>query len=233
MDQNKKNEKKIPQRNKRFIQEEERRKQILMAARQVFGEKGYHDAKIEDIAIKAGIAHGTVYRYYKNKSDLATEIIGNQGASGFIESLEENTMFDAEPAKLLKTVVKKYYGNLEERLPLMCFRIAQAVSHADMGRSYYRNLLHRLCKDLEKIVREYQTRGDFRAGDPFIFGHAFYGMLFGFLYCQELLLGKELTNINLQNIIDDVVDIFLYGVSDPSAKRTKKVKSSILKVKEK
>jgi AcrR family transcriptional regulator len=233
MDTNKKNGKKIAQKNTRFIREEERRKQILTAARQVFEEKGYNNAKIEDIAVRAGIAHGTVYRYYKNKSDLATEIIGNQGASGFIESLEKNTMFDAEPAKLLKTVAEKYYGDLEERLPLMSFRIAQAVSQADMGRSYYRNLLHRLCKDLEKIVREYQTRGDFKAGDPFIFGHAFYGILFGFLYCQELLLGKELTNINLENIIDDVVDIFLYGVSDPSAKRMKKDNPSALKGKKK
>jgi AcrR family transcriptional regulator len=201
------------------IPEEQRRMDIMEAALQVFGEKGYQKAKIEDIAVRAGIAHGTVYRYFPSKFALATELIGVRGATFFLESLlEDNSFQDPDPTELLQTIVQKYFGNLEERLPLMRFRIAEGVSHPDLGRNYYRILLHRLIMDLDRFVREYQKKGALKAGDSFIYGHIFYGMLFSFLYCQELLLGKETTNLDLQKIIPQIVDVFLHGVATRPAK---------------
>jgi len=52
-----------------------RKKEILKAAFTVFAEKGYHAAKISDIAEKLGIGHGTFYRYFKNKLDIFSAVI--------------------------------------------------------------------------------------------------------------------------------------------------------------
>lgn len=43
---------------------------ILWAAAQVFAERGYHAATIDDIAEYAGIAKGTVYLYFRSKYEL-------------------------------------------------------------------------------------------------------------------------------------------------------------------
>ena len=51
-----------------------RRSEILEASIDVFAEKGYHAAKISDIAEKLEIGHGTFYRYFKNKLDIFTAI---------------------------------------------------------------------------------------------------------------------------------------------------------------
>jgi AcrR family transcriptional regulator len=195
----------------RNVPEAQRRNDILEAARRVFEKKGFHNTKIEDIAKHANIAHGTVYRYFPNKAALATEIIGDIGASGFLESLtDESTLND--PEKILKAVARRYYGNLKERLPLIRFNISQAVFDADLGRKYYNTLTHRLCTGLESIVQEYQDKGVFKKGDPFLYGHVFYGIMFGFLYTQELLRGKETTNMDIKKIIPQIVDVFLHGV---------------------
>ena len=53
----------------------ERRDEILAAALRVFAEKGYHDAGIADIAGVLGMGHGTFYRYYKNKHDIAVAVL--------------------------------------------------------------------------------------------------------------------------------------------------------------
>jgi AcrR family transcriptional regulator len=45
---------------------------ILQAARQVFAEKGYADARMSDIAKHAGIAVGTIYLYFKNKEAMCS-----------------------------------------------------------------------------------------------------------------------------------------------------------------
>jgi AcrR family transcriptional regulator len=53
----------------------ERRQQILNVARDVFGRRGYHAAKIEDIVAAAGIARGTFYLYFDDKRGIFEEIV--------------------------------------------------------------------------------------------------------------------------------------------------------------
>lgn len=43
---------------------------ILDAALHVFAAKGYHEARISEVARAAGVADGTIYLYFKNKDDL-------------------------------------------------------------------------------------------------------------------------------------------------------------------
>lgn len=54
---------------------ERRRSEILEAALDVFSEKGYHAAKIEDIAARLGMGHGTFYRYFRNKLDVFNGVV--------------------------------------------------------------------------------------------------------------------------------------------------------------
>ena len=52
-----------------------RRNEILAAAQKVFSAKGYYESGIADIAAELGIGHGTFYRYFKNKHDIATAVL--------------------------------------------------------------------------------------------------------------------------------------------------------------
>ncbi len=54
---------------------ERRRTEILEAALKVFSEKGYHAAKIEDIAAELNIGHGTFYRYFASKLDIFNHVV--------------------------------------------------------------------------------------------------------------------------------------------------------------
>jgi len=52
----------------------EKRKRILDSAIKVFAKTGYSDARIQDVAEEAGVSHGTVYIYFKNKDALFMSI---------------------------------------------------------------------------------------------------------------------------------------------------------------
>ena len=54
--------------------EAQRRKQILDAARAVFGDKGYESATISDIVRKAGVAQGTFYLYFESKKSVVIDL---------------------------------------------------------------------------------------------------------------------------------------------------------------
>ena len=54
-----------------------RRRKILEAASEVFGEKGYGRATVSEIAGKAGIAEASLYQYFKGKEDVLLSVPGN------------------------------------------------------------------------------------------------------------------------------------------------------------
>lgn len=54
---------------------ERRVAEILEAARAVFTQSGYENALISDIAERAGVVEGSIYRYFENKRDLLTKVI--------------------------------------------------------------------------------------------------------------------------------------------------------------
>ena len=49
---------------------EEARTRILAAANQVFGEKGYRQATMDDVAKKLGVSKGALYLYFASKEEL-------------------------------------------------------------------------------------------------------------------------------------------------------------------
>lgn len=54
---------------------ERRRHEILRAASKVIAQKGYHATNIADIARELGAGHGTFYRYFRNKRDIAERVV--------------------------------------------------------------------------------------------------------------------------------------------------------------
>ncbi len=49
---------------------QDKRTRILKAAVRVFADKGFYNAKVAEIARKAGVADGTIYLYFKNKDEI-------------------------------------------------------------------------------------------------------------------------------------------------------------------
>jgi AcrR family transcriptional regulator len=57
------------------MEREQRRAQILEVAKTVFAQKGYHEAKIDDIVAAAKVARGTFYLYFGDKRAIFEEIV--------------------------------------------------------------------------------------------------------------------------------------------------------------
>ena len=56
--------------DRRQREKEQRRQQILVAARKVFREKSFNKATIEDVAKEAELGYSTLFIYFKNKEEL-------------------------------------------------------------------------------------------------------------------------------------------------------------------
>jgi AcrR family transcriptional regulator len=57
------------------MKREQRREQLLQHARDVFAQKGYHAAKIDDIVAHASVARGTFYLHFDDKRRIFEELV--------------------------------------------------------------------------------------------------------------------------------------------------------------
>lgn len=61
-------------RNQR-LPREDRIRDIIMAARGLFCERGFADSSISEIATRAGIAQGTIYKFFESKRDIVVAVL--------------------------------------------------------------------------------------------------------------------------------------------------------------
>jgi len=93
-------------------EKEQRRKQIMEAAKTVFSAKGFNRATMEEIAGEAELSPGTLYLYFKNKEELHTSLSINilQHLTEQITTYVHNKDLDAmEKLMALKDVFIKVY----------------------------------------------------------------------------------------------------------------------------
>ena len=55
------------------MEKNQKRQNILNSAMALFKDKGFHNTKVEDIALSAGVGKGTLYEYFENKQDVFDE----------------------------------------------------------------------------------------------------------------------------------------------------------------
>lgn len=105
---------------------------ILEAALEVFSEKGYAGANTKNIAAAAGVATGSVYRYFKNKKVIFIEVINMlQGRMSFDLFAKARTMLDEGSS--FREVLRMLGGTSVEahRSNRMFFREVMALEATD------------------------------------------------------------------------------------------------------
>ena len=83
------------------------RRRILEAAKDVFFRQGFTKANLDEVAELAGVAKGTLYRYYGNKAQIYVAVLSHRGRS-FEEKLRKTVDPDASPLDALCQVSRFY-----------------------------------------------------------------------------------------------------------------------------
>jgi len=97
----------------KIVDKKEKEAAIGQAALQIFLEKGYHRAKMADIAQAAGMGKGTLYEYFKNKSDILQFVFGRYFID-FKEGALQATGKAADPRERLLALIGFTLGHLAD-----------------------------------------------------------------------------------------------------------------------
>jgi len=90
------------------------RLKLLNAARQIFAEKGFDTATIDDITERADVGKGTFYYYFPDKQDVIGELIDGM-MSDLIGVIEKRCEGTRELPDLIDTIVKVHIDFFSSR----------------------------------------------------------------------------------------------------------------------
>lgn len=123
----------MPKRNRRSVKDERRereialrREDILAAASQAFGDKGFQGAQVAEIANAAEVSLNSVYGLFKGKEELYEAVISR--AAKTVGDRVRNAVCEiADPAELLLCVIDELFACFDEHRHLM--RIYANTTH--------------------------------------------------------------------------------------------------------
>jgi len=153
----------------------DRRRQILTAAVKVFAEKGFHEARVGDIAEEAGIAYGLVYHYFASKEALLETIFRTTWAEMLarVEEVEAAGVPAAEAVRQVTALLLRTW----RRDPDLVRVLVREVTRNQHVQQEIEEITAAM-ETLERIVRRGQESGEFRQDlDPRLAAVVFYGAL--------------------------------------------------------
>ena len=162
-----------PRRTRRSVRTRER---ILAAATEVFARRGFHGARVADIAEQAGIAYGLVYHHFKNKDDILAAIFSERWGEyvRYIDDLVESPEpFRAQVAHLVHFWVETW----RQEPHLMTVMINEISRSYEFVESHDPGRVMVAFDAIERLITAAQTRGEVRADvDPRLVTYAVLGV---------------------------------------------------------
>ncbi|MBW6424923.1 TetR/AcrR family transcriptional regulator [Rhizobium sp. XQZ8] len=173
---------------KRRRRKDARPGEIINAAMDVFVEHGFAASKLTDVAIRAGVAKGTLYLYFETKEDLF-RATARQALTTNLEAVEQSSAaFNGSIADLVPVLLKRAAGRMGDGRIAGIVRMVLAESRAfpDLARIWHDEVVARILGRLAELIAAAQARGEVRAGDPGLFAISIVGpMVLGVLF-QEV-----------------------------------------------
>jgi AcrR family transcriptional regulator len=142
---------------------EERRGQILNAAAVVFAQRGFHVARMDDVAAEAGVSKGTLYWYFESKDDLIQSLLDRLLEQELAQA-ETLLEMDIPAVEMLERLMDLLIEDIIRMKPLMpiLFEFFSLMMRRNKVKQvlggYYRSYL----EALEPIIKAGVERGEFK-----------------------------------------------------------------------
>jgi TetR/AcrR family transcriptional regulator, fatty acid metabolism regulator protein len=183
---------------------------IIDAALNVFRERGYANARMADIARRAGVSYGLVYHYFGSK-EVLFEMIVESWWSALYAMMEEEIASGDDIRDKLVNIIEFFLNTYGQKPNLMSIFVSEvcrsSVYHTEEGLSKFLKFFS-LC---EQIMVQGQKSG-FLIKDvpPHHLTYIFYGAIETFI--SVMVLGKEpLTKKRHERATSSILQVFIDG----------------------
>ncbi|MGA8371856.1 MAG: TetR/AcrR family transcriptional regulator, partial [Acidimicrobiales bacterium] len=136
------------------------RARLLAAAKETFEEDGFLDARISDIAERAGLSHGSFYHYFDSKEEIFREVAEavDEQLSAPLGSVVLDPTSDATPRERIQAAIRLHMESYRREARII--GVIELVSRYDEQVKAARSDRHRHYGErVEESIRQLQRHG--------------------------------------------------------------------------
>ncbi len=195
---------------------EERRRQILHKAMQLFSNKGFSGTTTKEIAAAAGVSEATVFKHFANKDELYSAILDHKACARSLPSPFE-ALAEKAAAKddfgVFYTMAYNAITHHSEDCAFLRLMLHSALEDHDLARTFFDSFVTKVYEFLSEYIRSRQQDGAFRDVEPRIAVRAFTGMFIQHSL-NNILWDKEqkLLKISNEDAAREFALILLQGI---------------------
>lgn len=169
---------------------------IVQAAAEIFAQKGFAASSTSEIAQRAGVAEGTIFRHYKTKKDLLLSIVApvmgkliapfvlrdfNKVLDGSYDSYEE----------LLRAIIANRIEFLEKHMQIFKIFVQEIPFHPDLQEQFQKLILSKLLGKLSLSVEKFQRDGTLIGWSPHTVIRLTVSSLMGYVLTRSLIGSRK------------------------------------------
>jgi AcrR family transcriptional regulator len=183
---------------------------ILQAAQKLFARNGYDGTTTKELAEKAGIAEGTLFRHFTNKKAILVAV-ATQGwidlLTDLLTELSEMASYEAISQMMYKRMLR-----IGDNYDMMRVCFMEVQLHQDLRDRIQSEVIEKMTSVAEAFFQTAMERGVYRQMNPRVIAQVFLGMFVVAGFSHETMTQPGASPQEMKEMAEGLADIFLNGV---------------------
>ena len=185
------------------------RERIIEAAYNLFSENGYLGTKTREIAKLASVSEVTLFRKFKNKETLFTEVLKSKSIiPDLVDAVKKVEQSNIE--NTLFSFAKKFYNVLVSKKKFIMITFSEINHYSEKIIEIYQELISQIDNLIIKILSQNMSIN--KNFDLKTIAMAFRGMIFELFLVNEILLRKKSAKTDIEKILFSYVKIIIKSI---------------------
>ncbi len=197
------------------------RRRILESAREVFFRDGFIAANLDEVAERAGVAKGTLYRYFDSKADLYVAVLADN-SKVFTDRLSEAAGTSGTAPERLRAVSRFYLAHWLKHKEY--FQIFWAIDNQRVIGQLPGSVVDEVSRlweaslsILEEVLIRGVADGELRECDTWTAANLLWTVANAVIQSDSTEARRKLRRGSLQDLYDQTMDVMLAGLKYPSS----------------
>jgi AcrR family transcriptional regulator len=194
----------------------EKQKKIIVAAIEAFAEKGFAATSTSEIAKKAGVAEGTIFRHYKTKKDLLLSIVAPMMAKLIapfvIKDFDKVLKADYECFEdFLRAIIENRAKFIVNNMQLFRILIQEIPFQPELKEQFKEHIAKKIFARFEKVIEYYQSNGQIIEMPAYSVIRMTVSTIFGYVIARYLLVPEAEWDDDEE--VERTVQFLMHGLS--------------------
>lgn len=188
--------------------------EILAAALEVFAERGFQAARLEEVARRAGVSKGALYLYFETKADLFRAVVSDAISPNLerVKAMAAAEVTFEQAARMGIGMLARTVVTDRRITGVVKLVIAESRNHPELAAIWHQTVVDPGVQLMSGLITKAQARGEVREGDPRLFAFGLMGPMVLSMVWRETFEPVGAPPVDVVKLADQHLDTVLKGM---------------------